>query len=108
MFEQWQPLGLVGVIRAFNFPVAVWSWNAMIAAVTGNTVLWKPSEKPPFTTIASTKIAAEVCAQAGVDPAIFSLVCGARPVGEWLTAHRRTPLVSATGSTRMGRQIAQT
>jgi aldehyde dehydrogenase (NAD+) len=80
----------------------------MIAAVTGNTVLWKPSEKTPFTAIACTKIAAEVCAQAGVDPAIFSLVCGDRPVGEWLAADRRIPLVSATGSTRMGRQVAQT
>ena len=108
MFEQWHPLGVVGVISAFNFPVAVWSWNAMIAAVTGNTVLWKPSEKTPFTAIACTKIAAEVCAQAGVDPAIFSLVCGDRPVGEWLAADRRIPLVSATGSTRMGRQVAQT
>ena len=107
MFEQWHPLGVVGVISAFNFPVAVWSWNAMIAAVTGNTVLWKPSEKTPFTAIACTKVAAEVCEESGVDPAIFSLVCGDRPVGEWLAADRRIPLVSATGSTRMGRQVAQ-
>jgi aldehyde dehydrogenase (NAD+) len=107
MFEQWHPLGLVGVISAFNFPVAVWSWNAMIAAVTGNAVLWKPSEKTPFTAIACTKIAAEVCEESGVDPAIFSLVCGDRLIGEWLADDRRIPLVSATGSTRMGRQVAQ-
>jgi aldehyde dehydrogenase (NAD+) len=107
MFEQWHPLGVIGVISAFNFPVAVWSWNAMLAAVTGNTVLWKPSEKTPFTAIACTKLAAEVCEQAGVDPAIFSLVCGDRNIGEWLASDRRIPLVSATGSTRMGRQVAQ-
>jgi aldehyde dehydrogenase (NAD+) len=107
MFEQWHPLGVIGVISAFNFPVAVWSWNAMLAAVTGNAVLWKPSEKTPFTAIACTKIAAEVCEQAGVDPATFSLVCGERAIGEWLAADRRIPLVSATGSTRMGRQVAQ-
>src|SRR5260221_4132883 len=108
MFKQWHPFGFVGLISSFIFPVAVGWWNAMTAAVTGNTVLWKPSEKTPFTAIACTKIAAEVCAQAGVDPAIFSLVCGDRPVGEWLAADRRIPLVSATGSTRMGRQVAQT
>src|SRR5260221_2470571 len=108
MFEQWHPLGVVGVISAFNFPVAVWSWNAMIAAVTGNTVLWKPSEKTPFTAIACTKIAAEVCAQARVDPAIFSFVCRDRPGRAWFAADRRIPLGSATGSTRMGRQVAQT
>jgi L-aminoadipate-semialdehyde dehydrogenase len=106
MFEQWHPLGVVGVISAFNFPVAVWSWNAMVAAVTGNVVLWKPSEKTPFTAIACTKIAAEVCEEAGVDPAIFSLVCGDRQVGEWMAADRQIPLISATGSTRMGRQVA--
>ena len=107
MFEQWHPVGIIGVISAFNFPVAVWSWNAMLAAVTGNSVLWKPSEKTPFTAIACAKIAADVCVQAGIDPAIFSLVCGGREAGEWLAADRRVPLVSATGSTRMGRQVAK-
>ena len=107
MFEQWHPLGIIGVISAFNFPVAVWSWNAMLAAVTGNATLWKPSEKTPFTAIACTKIAADVCTKAGVNPAVFSLVCGGRIVGEWLATDRRVPLVSATGSTRMGRQVAQ-
>ena len=107
MFEQWHPLGVVGVISAFNFPVAVWSWNAMLAAVTGNAVLWKPSEKTPFTAIACIKIAAEVCQEAGVDPAIFSLVIGGRNVGERIASDRRIPLLSATGSTRMGREVAQ-
>ncbi len=106
MFEQWHPLGVIGVISAFNFPVAVWAWNAMVAAVTGNVVLWKPSEKTPFTAI-NLWIAAEVCEQANADPAIFSLVCGDRAIREWLAADRRIPLVSATGSTRMGRQVAQ-
>jgi aldehyde dehydrogenase (NAD+) len=108
MFEQWHPLGVIAVISAFNFPVAVWSWNAMIAVVTGNAVVWKPSEKTPFTAIACTKIAAEVCSRSGIDPAIFGLVCGGCETGQWLAADRRIPLVSATGSTRMGRQVAET
>jgi aldehyde dehydrogenase (NAD+) len=107
MFEHWHPLGVIGVISAFNFPVAVWSWNAMIAAVTGNAVVWKPSEKTPFTAIACTRIAAEVCEGSEVDPAIFSLVCGGREAGQWLAADQRIPLISATGSTRMGHQVAE-
>jgi aldehyde dehydrogenase (NAD+) len=107
MMEQWQPLGVVGIISAFNFPVAVWSWNAVLAAVCGDATLWKPSEKTPLTAIACVRIAEAVCRAHGVDPAIFSLVTGDGPsVGELLAHDRRLPLVSATGSTRMGGQVA--
>jgi aldehyde dehydrogenase (NAD+) len=108
MREQWHPLGVVGVITAFNFPVAVWSWNACIAAVCGDTTLWKPSERTPLTAVAVIKIAASVCEEAGVDPAIFSLAVGSgRTIGERLLHDRRVPLVSATGSCRMGRRVAE-
>ena len=108
MMEQWQPLGVVGIISAFNFPVAVWSWNSALAAVCGDATLWKPSEKTPLTAIACIRIAEKVCRAHGVDPAIFSLVIGDGPsVGELLTKDRRIPLVSATGSTRMGRRIGE-
>jgi aldehyde dehydrogenase (NAD+) len=108
MMEQWQPLGVVGIISAFNFPVAVWSWNSALAAVCGDATLWKPSEKTPLTAIACIRIAERVCRAAGVDPAIFSLVIGdGRSVGELLTNDRRVPLVSATGSTRMGRRVGE-
>ena len=107
MFEQWQPLGIVGVISAFNFPVAVWSWNAALAVICGNSVIWKPSEKTPFTAIACTKIAATVCEEAGEDPAIFSLVIGGRETGALLANDRRIALLSATGSVRMGKEVAQ-
>ena len=76
MYEQWHPLGVVGVISAFNFPVAVWSWNAAIAAVCGDATLWKPASKTPLTAIACTRIAEEVCRANDVDPAIFSLTVG--------------------------------
>src|SRR5882757_3666128 len=76
MYEQWHPLGIVGVITAFNFPVAVWAWNALIAAVCGDVTLWKPSSKTPLTAIAVTKIAERVCRESNVDPAVFSLVIG--------------------------------
>ena len=106
MLEQWQPLGVVGIISAFNFPVAVWSWNSALAVVCGDATLWKPSEKTPLTAIACIKLAERVCHANGVDPAIFSLVVGDGPsVGELLTADRRVPLVSATGSTRLGRRV---
>ncbi|HSH74569.1 MAG TPA: aldehyde dehydrogenase family protein [Longimicrobiales bacterium] len=108
MREQWQPLGVVGVISAFNFPVAVWSWNAALAAVCGDATLWKPSERVPLSAIAVTKIAAAVCVENDVDPAIFSLVVGpGRTIGERLLRDRRVPLVSATGSCRMGRRVAE-
>ncbi len=76
MMEQWHPLGVVGVITAFNFPVAVWAWNSALAAVCGNAVIWKPSEQTPLTAVATTLIAERVCRANGVDPAIFSLVIG--------------------------------
>ena len=109
LMEQWHPLGVVAVISAFNFPVAVWSWNSTLAAVCGDATIWKPSEKTPLTAIAVTKIAERVCKNTGADPAIFSLLIGDRhSVGEPLAADRRIPLVSATGSTRMGISVAQT
>jgi aldehyde dehydrogenase (NAD+) len=106
MYEQWHPLGVVGVISAFNFPVAVWSWNGAIAAVCGDSTLWKPSSQTPLTAIACTKIAAEVCEANGVDPAIFALVVGkGSVVGDRLLHDRRIPLVSATGSCKMGYRV---
>ncbi len=108
MREQWHPLGVVGVISAFNFPVAVWSWNAAVAAVCGDATLWKPSERTPLTAVAVTKMAARVCADSGVDPAVFSLAIGTGPViGERLLHDRRIPLVSATGSCAVGRRVAE-
>jgi aldehyde dehydrogenase (NAD+) len=106
--EQWHPLGVVGVISAFNFPVAVWSWNCAIAAVCGDSTLWKPSSKVPLTAIACTRIAEKVCRANGVDPAIFSLVIGrGSTVGEVLLADPRIQLVSATGSCRMGHRVGE-
>ncbi|GMV07081.1 MAG: aldehyde dehydrogenase [Gemmatimonadota bacterium] len=108
MREQWHPLGVVGVISAFNFPVAVWSWNAALAAVCGDATLWKPASKTPLTAIAVTKIAARVCEANGVDPAVFSLVVGkGSTVGDRLLHDKRIPLVSATGSTPVGRHVAE-
>jgi aldehyde dehydrogenase (NAD+) len=108
LMEQWHPLGVVAVITAFNFPVAVWSWNAALAAVCGDASVWKPSEKTPLTAIAVTKIAERVCRETGADPAIFALLIGDRAtVGQKLAADRRIPLVSATGSVRMGHEVAK-
>ena len=108
MMEQWHPLGVVGIISAFNFPVAVWAWNSVLAATCGDATVWKPSEKTPLTAIACVKLAAQVCREGGVDPAIFSLACGdGVNVGEPLIADRRVALVSATGSTRMGRRVGE-
>src|ERR1700737_1777728 len=109
LMEQWHPLGLVAVISAFNFPVAVWSWNAALAAVCGDATIWKPSEKTPLTAIAVTKIAERVCRETGADPAIFSLLIGDRKsVGEKLANDSRVPLISATGSVAMGLNVAKT
>ncbi|MFO0839153.1 MAG: aldehyde dehydrogenase family protein [Phycisphaerae bacterium] len=108
MYEQWHPLGVVGIISAFNFPVAVWSWNAALAAVCGDSCLWKPSHKTPLTAVATTRIAEQVCRANGVDPAIFSLTVGnVENVGEPMLADRHVPLVSATGSCRMGYRVAE-
>jgi aldehyde dehydrogenase (NAD+) len=108
LMEQWHPLGIVAVITAFNFPVAVWSWNAALAAICGDATVWKASEKTPLTAIAVTKIAARVCRESGADPAIFTLLMGDRKaVGQKLTDDPRIPLVSATGSTTMGFSVAK-
>src|SRR5436305_2195547 len=109
LMEQWQPLGVVAVISAFNFPVAVWSLNAALAAVCVDATVWKASEKTPLTAIAVTKIAERVCRETGADPAIFTLLMGDRKtVGQKLSADRRIPLISATGSVQMGLNVAQT
>lgn len=105
MFEQWHPLGIVGVITAFNFPAAVWAWNAMIAAVCGDVLVWKPSERAPLTAIAMHRLSAQVMTRLG-HPEVFSLVVGDGPaLGEIMAGDRRIPLVSATGSCRMGRAV---
>ena len=107
MYEQWHPLGIVGVITAFNFPAAVWAWNAMIAAVCGDVVLWKPSEQTPLTAIAINQICQKIATEAGF-PALFSLAIDSGPgIGKKIAADRRIPLVSATGSCRMGRSVAE-
>src|SRR4030095_15459319 len=107
MYEQWHPLGPVGIITAFNFPVAVWAWNAMVAAVCGDSMIWKPSHQAPLTAIAVTRIADRVL-RANSAPPIFNLVMGGRTgVGERLVADRRVQLISATGSTRMGREVGR-
>ena len=107
MYEQWHPLGVVGVISAFNFPVAVWSWNALLAAICGDTVLWKPSPEVPLTAIAVHNICRGVMERNGCE-GVFELVIGpVDPVGEALIRDPRIPLVSFTGSTRVGRHVAQ-
>src|SRR5205823_1408394 len=110
MMEQWHPLGPIGVITAFNFPVAVWAWNAMLALVCGDTVVWKPSEKTPLTALACQKIAIDVMSQMpDVPPAVLNVVVGTGPAaGEQLANSHKLPLISATGSVRMGRAVAQT
>ncbi len=106
MYEQWHPLGVVGVVTAFNFPVAVWSWNAFIAAVCGNTVVWKPSPKTPLCAVAVQEICNRVMAEMG-HPGIFSLLVDAGPsVAERLAQDRRVALLSFTGSTAVGRRLA--
>jgi aldehyde dehydrogenase (NAD+) len=108
MLEQWHPLGVVGIISAFNFPVAVWSWNSALAAVCGDSTIWKPSSQTPLTAIATIRIAERVCRANDVDPAIFSLVIGdGATIGERLIQDTRIPLISATGSTRMGRHVGE-
>jgi aldehyde dehydrogenase (NAD+) len=108
MMEQWHPLGLVGIITAFNFPVAVWAWNSTLAAVCGDSSLWKPSSQTPLTAMATIKIAERICRANNVDPAIFSLVIGdGATLGEHLINDSRIPLISATGSTRMGWHVGE-
>jgi aldehyde dehydrogenase (NAD+) len=105
MYEQWHPLGIVGVISAFNFPVAVWSWNTALAWVCGDVCVWKPSEKTPLCGTACQNIIAEVFAKNDVPEGVSCLVQGGREVGEWLAADNKIPLLSATGSTRMGKAV---
>ena len=105
MYEQYHPLGIVGVISAFNFPVAVWSWNSMLAWVCGDVCVWKPSEKVPLCSIACQHIVNEVFARNQVPEGVSCIINGGREVGEWMAADNRVPLVSATGSTRMGKAV---
>ncbi|HEX2252199.1 MAG TPA: aldehyde dehydrogenase family protein [Thermoanaerobaculia bacterium] len=107
MYEQWHPLGPVGIITAFNFPVAVWAWNACVAAVCGDSMLWKPSEEAPLTALAVTRIAQRVLADNGAPPIFNLMVAGRGAAAERLVADRRFPLISATGSIRMGREVGQ-
>jgi aldehyde dehydrogenase (NAD+) len=108
MLEQWHPVGIVGIMTAFNFPVAVWAWNSAIAIVCGDATVWKPSSQTPLTALATIRIAERVCRQNQVDPAVFSLAIGdGATVGERLINDRRIALVSATGSTRMGRHVSE-
>ncbi|OJJ17464.1 aldehyde dehydrogenase family protein [marine bacterium AO1-C] len=108
MLEKYQPLGIVGIISAFNFPVAVWSWNAMIAAICGDVCIWKPSEKTPLCAMACQHIVAQVMKENDLPEGIFSFINGDAELGKWMAEDRRVPLVSATGSTRMGKSVAQT
>ena len=107
MMEQWHPLGVVGVISAFNFPVAVWCWNTAIAAVCGDVVIWKPSEKAPLSAIACQHIISEVLIENELPEGIFNLLIGDYTLGEKMALDTRIPLISATGSTRMGKRVGQ-
>jgi len=109
MMEQWHPLGVVGVITAFNFPVAVWAWNAALALVCGDTLVWKPSEKTPLTAVACQRLLCEVIEESrdlNVPDAVSSVIIGDAAIGEALAASNQVPLVSATGSVRMGKAVA--
>ena len=108
MYEQWHPLGVVGIITAFNFPVAVWSWNAMLAWVCGNTCVWKPSEKTPLCAVACQNIIAKVFRKNGVPEGVSCLVNGDHTTGQLLASDENIALVSATGSVRMGRAVGKT
>ncbi|WP_158974764.1 aldehyde dehydrogenase family protein [Cellulophaga sp. L1A9] len=107
MYEQYHPLGVVGIISAFNFPVAVWAWNTALAWICGDVCIWKPSEKTPMCGIACQNIAAEVFAANGLPEGICNLINGDHTVGEMMTKDTRVPLISATGSTRMGKIVAK-
>ncbi len=108
MYEQWHPLGIVGIISAFNFPVAVWSWNAMIALVCGDVCVWKGSEKTPLCSVACQNIFQKVLKANKVPEGVSCIINGDYTVGEYMTTDRRVPLISATGSTRMGKIVAAT
>ena len=107
MMETWHPLGVTGIISAFNFPVAVWAWNAALALVCGNSIVWKPSEKTPLTALATQALFERACTRFGTVPeGLSTVLVGEREVGEALVAHRLVPLVSATGSSAMGKQVS--
>ncbi len=108
MYEQWHPFGIVGIISAFNFPVAVWSWNSMIAFVCGDVCVWKGSEKTPLCSVACQNIWKEVVEANDIPEGVGSIINGDYKVGEYMTTDKRIPLISATGSTRMGKIVAQT
>ena len=105
LMETWHPLGVVGIISAFNFPVAVWSWNAAIALVCGDPVVWKPSEQTPLSSLAAAALLQQAIAERGMDPALSQVLLGERAVGMALVDHPHVALLSATGSTRMGREV---
>jgi len=107
MYEQYHPLGVVGVISAFNFPVAVWSWNAALAWICGDVCVWKPSEKTPLCAIACQNIIQSVFKKNSVPEGVSNIIVGGREVGEWMSNDTRVPLVSATGSTRMGKAVGK-
>jgi aldehyde dehydrogenase (NAD+) len=108
MYEQYHPLGIVGIISAFNFPVAVWSWNSMIAWVCGDVCIWKPSEKAPLCGVACQNIISDVFSRNNVPEGVSCLINGGAEVGEWMSIDTRLPLISATGSTRMGKAVGAT
>ena len=107
MYEQWHPIGIIGIISAFNFPVAVWAWNSMIATVCGDVCVWKPSEKTPLTAIACHRLLESVITENKLPEGIFNLVIGNYKIGESLAKDKRIPMVSATGSTRMGKKVSE-
>lgn len=107
MYDQYHPLGIVGIISAFNFPVAVWSWNAMLAAICGDVSVWKPSEKTPLTAVAVQHIIRDVLEENEVPEGVFNIIIGEAEVGAAMAADTRVPLVSATGSTRMGKKVGE-
>ena len=108
MYEQWHPLGIVGIISAFNFPVAVWSWNAMIALVCGDVCVWKGSEKAPLCAVACQNIFKSVLKANKVPEGVSSIINGDYKIGEYMTLDTRIPMISATGSTRMGKIVGAT
>ncbi len=108
MYEQYHPLGIVGIISAFNFPVAVWSWNAALAWICGDVCVWKPSEKTPLCAIACQKIIEPIFERNNVPEGVSNIIIGGRETGEWMSSDERVPLISATGSTRMGKAVAKT
>ena len=107
MYEQYHPIGVVGIISAFNFPVAVWAWNTALAWICGDVCIWKPSEKAPLCGVACQKIIAEVLKNNDLPDGICSIVIGGADLGKMMSADKRVPLISATGSTRMGKSVGK-